>query len=73
MRTLICILFSVFLPVLAYTSASAAAPHARIYGIWAYGEEVTDSARLDHKQNNLRFFCGTRTVADGLGKLPLHA
>lgn len=37
----------------------AASPHTRLYGIWAYGEEVTDSANLDYKQNNLRFFCGT--------------
>ena len=38
----------------------AASPHTSLNGIWAYGEEVTDSVRLDYKQNNLRFFCGTK-------------
>ncbi len=34
-------------------------PHVKLLGIWAYGENVTDSLKLNHKQNNLRFFCGT--------------
>lgn len=32
-------------------------PRLRLAGIWAYGDEVTDSLVLSYKQNNLRFFC----------------
>lgn len=57
---------SFILPLLVLISAislsgatAADAPHLELYGIWAYGDEVTDSVVLDYKQNNLRFFCGT--------------
>ncbi len=35
-------------------------PNVRIVDIWAYGDIVTDSATLDYKQNNLRFYCATK-------------
>ena len=40
-------------------SATLTGPKARLTGIWAYADELTDSARLNYKQNNLRFFCDT--------------
>lgn len=45
--------------LITISTLSAMPPHTRLNGIWAYGEEVTDSVNLDYKQNNLRFFCGT--------------
>ena len=46
---------------IAATLAAIATPRPRTYlnSIWAYGENVTDSLRLNHKQNNLRFFCSS--------------
>lgn len=46
---------------IAATLAAIATPGPRTYlnSIWAYGENVTDSLRLNHKQNNLRFFCSS--------------
>lgn len=40
--------------------AAEAIPRIELVGMWAYGEEVTDSLKLDHKQNNLRFLLGNK-------------
>lgn len=38
---------------------SSVMPHARLSGIWAYGDTVTTAEVLDTRQNNLRFYCTT--------------
>ncbi len=50
-------IFTLFMAIAA-TLAAKATPGPRTYlnSIWAYGENVTASLRLNHKQNNLRFF-----------------
>lgn len=49
----------ILMSVMAFTVRSAPGPRTYIQSIWAYGENVTDSLKLDYKQNNLRFFCNS--------------
>lgn len=50
----ICLGLMVLQPVIAIDKTLT--PQAVITQVWAYGDIVTDSADLDYKQNNLRFF-----------------
>lgn len=57
MKRLIGILLVMSAGFLTIPHAGAQGVETILAGIWAYGEEVTDSATLNYKQNNLRFFC----------------
>lgn len=59
MKNIIASFFLMISAILSSEMSASGAPHPVLYGIWAYGDEVTDSTVLNHKQNNLRFFCGT--------------
>lgn len=43
---------------------SATAPNAYVSAVWCHDKEVTDSLRLDHRSNNLRFYFHNR---EGVG------
>lgn len=60
MKTYLHIVIGVMTALMTIMNASASEPpHTKLTGVWAYGDEVTDSVNLDYRQNNLRFFCGT--------------
>lgn len=59
MKSVLCYFVLLVSGFVHLVAGNVQSPHAKLLGVWAYGENVTDSVTLDYKQNNLRFFCGT--------------